>query len=51
MLIGMPDHANAVDEPGVNTAQCPKHDRWLYRRQNIGAQAGACEDFIKVRPR
>src|SRR5213082_3155465 len=31
MLIGMPDHANAVDEPGVNTARCPIHGRWLYR--------------------
>jgi hypothetical protein len=34
MLIGMPDHANPVDEPGVNTTKCPKHG-WLYRRKNI----------------
>jgi hypothetical protein len=40
MLIGMPDHANTVDEPGVNTAQCPNHGRWLYRRKNIHAEAG-----------
>ena len=40
MLIGMPDHANAVDEPGVNTARCPIHGRWLYRREDIEAQAG-----------
>ena len=40
MLIGMPDHANPVDEPGVNTVKCPKHGHWLYRRQNSGAQAG-----------
>jgi len=32
MLIGMPGHAYAVDEPGVNTMKCPKHGRWLYRR-------------------
>jgi hypothetical protein len=40
MLIGMPDHANAVDEPGVNTARCPIHGRWLYRREDIEAEAG-----------
>jgi hypothetical protein len=40
MLIGMPDHANAVDEPGVNTARCPIHGRWLYRREDIEPQAG-----------
>jgi hypothetical protein len=39
MLIGMPDHANPVDEPGVNTAQCPKHG-WLYRRKNIHRETG-----------
>ena len=38
MLIGMPDHANSVDEPGVNTLKCPKHDRWLYRFQRVDAQ-------------
>jgi hypothetical protein len=41
MLIGMPDHANAVDEPGVNTVKCPIHGRWLYRRENIEAEPGA----------
>jgi hypothetical protein len=40
MLIGMPDHANAIDEPGVNTARCPIHGRWLYRREDIDAEAG-----------
>ena len=40
MLIGMPDHANPVDEPGVNTAKCPRHGRWLYRRKNIGRAKG-----------
>lgn len=30
-LIGMPDHLNPVDEPGVNTATCPTHHGWLYR--------------------
>lgn len=39
MLVGMPDHANAVDEPGVNTARCPLHG-WLYRREDIEAEAG-----------
>src|SRR5690348_15500115 len=38
MLIGMPDHANRVDEPGVNTVKCSRHDHWLYRRQNIRAE-------------
>jgi hypothetical protein len=38
MLIGMPGHANPVDEPGVNTVKCPRHDHWLYRRQKIDAE-------------
>jgi hypothetical protein len=40
MLIGMPDHANSVDEPGVNTAKCPKHGYSLYRRKNIDRETG-----------
>lgn len=40
MLIGMPDHANAVDEPGVNVVRCPVHGRWLYRREDRKADAG-----------
>jgi hypothetical protein len=40
MLMGMPDHTYAVDEPGVNTVKCPIHGRWLYRRQNIDAEPG-----------
>lgn len=40
MLIGMPGHANAVDEPGVNTLTCPRHGRWLYRREIIDAKPG-----------
>jgi hypothetical protein len=40
MLIGMPNHANPVDEPGVNTLKCPKHDHWLYRRENVDAESG-----------
>jgi hypothetical protein len=38
MLIGMPDHANSVDEPGLNTLKCPEHERWLYRLQSVDAQ-------------
>jgi hypothetical protein len=38
MLVGMPDHADAVDVPGVNTMKCPIHGRWLYRRENIDAE-------------
>lgn len=40
MLMGIPCHTYAVDEPGVNTFQCPIHGRWLYRRQNIDAEPG-----------
>jgi hypothetical protein len=40
MLIGMPGHANPVDEPGVNIAKCPRHDHWLYRRRNIDLGPG-----------
>jgi hypothetical protein len=38
MLMGMSGHAYALDEPGVNTVKCPIHGRWLYRRENIGAE-------------
>jgi hypothetical protein len=41
MLIGMPDHANSVDEPGVNILKCPRHDQWLHRRV-IDAEPGVC---------
>jgi hypothetical protein len=40
MLIGMPNHANRVDEPGVNTAKCPSHNHWLYRRRNVDRESG-----------
>jgi hypothetical protein len=40
MLIGMPDHANAVHEPGVNTLTCPRHGCWLYLRESIDAKPG-----------
>ena len=40
MLIGMPGHANPVDEPGVNTLKCPTHGRWLYRQQSIQTEPG-----------
>jgi len=38
MLMEMSGHAYALDEPGVNTVKCPIHGRWLYRRENIGAE-------------
>ena len=41
MLIGMPDHANPVDEPGVNTMTCPRHGCWLYRREDVAGKPGA----------
>jgi hypothetical protein len=40
MLIGMPDHANQVDEPGVNTTKCPRHEHWLCRRKSIDFESG-----------
>jgi hypothetical protein len=40
MLIGMPAHANPVDEPGVNTAKCPVHGHWLYRRKKVSREPG-----------
>ena len=40
MLIGMPGRAIAMDEPGVNTFTCPRHGRWLYRRESIDAKPG-----------
>ena len=40
MLMGVPDHTYAVDEPGVNAVKCPRHNHWLYRRDNIDAEPG-----------
>jgi hypothetical protein len=40
MLMGMPGHTYAVNEPGVNTVKCPNHNHWLYRRKNIDAEPG-----------
>src|SRR5437016_13376295 len=37
VLFGMPGHAYAVDEPGVNTVKCPIPGRRLYRGKNIDA--------------
>ena len=37
-LMGIAGHAYPVDEPGVNTVKCPIHGRWLYRRENNGAE-------------
>ena len=36
--IMMPDFPQAVEEPGVNLLQCPRHGSWLYRAvaQNAG---------------
>jgi hypothetical protein len=41
MLIGMPDHANPVDEPGANILKCPRHHQWMYRGV-IDAEPGVC---------
>ena len=40
MLMGNPNHTYAVDEPGMNTLKCPRHDDWLYRGKNIGSELG-----------
>jgi hypothetical protein len=29
--IMMPDFPQAVEEPGINLLQCPRHNSWLYR--------------------
>ncbi|MGB8322670.1 MAG: hypothetical protein WCE52_06880 [Candidatus Acidiferrum sp.] len=39
-LNGTPKHTYAVDEPGVNTFQCPIHGLWLYRRDNLVYEPG-----------
>jgi len=39
-LFGMPNHTYSVDEPGVNTVKCSRHDHWLYRRENTDAEPG-----------
>ncbi len=40
MLMAMPGQTYVVDEPGVNTERCPRHNHWLYRRENIDAEPG-----------
>jgi hypothetical protein len=39
-LMAMPGQTYVVDEPGANTERCPKHNRWLYRGEDIDAQHG-----------
>ena len=33
-LFGMPEQISPVEEPGVNTLKCEKHEAWLYRRRD-----------------
>ncbi len=40
-LIGMPDHVNPVEEPGLNTLKCERHGTWLYRRRDRVGESGA----------
>ena len=40
-LMGTPSHTYDVDEPGVNTLKCPRHEHWLYRQENSDAKLGA----------
>jgi|SRR5580658_2121459 hypothetical protein len=40
-LIGMPDHVNALEEPGVNTLKCERHGTWLYRRREQNGEWGS----------
>jgi hypothetical protein len=40
MLMGIPNHTYAIDEPGMNTLKCPRHGHWLYRQKNIDAEPG-----------
>ena len=30
-VVNTPDLPEAIEEPGVNLLQCPRHDAWLYR--------------------
>jgi hypothetical protein len=39
-LIGMPEQINPVEEPGVNTLKCEKHEVWLYRRRDQANEWG-----------
>jgi hypothetical protein len=38
MLMGIPNHTYTVDEPGMNTLKCPRHDDWLYRGMNSNSE-------------
>src|SRR5438270_11666595 len=57
MLIGMPNHANPVDEPGVNALRCPRHAHWLCAarismpdRLLVGAPVSEVVPLLTVRP-
>ena len=39
-LVGMPDAINPVEEPGVNTLACARHETWLYRRGDQAKEWG-----------
>jgi len=39
-LLGIDDHAYRLEEPGVNTLKCPRHNSWLYRQEALDSEAG-----------
>jgi hypothetical protein len=39
-LLAIDDHAYRLEEPGVNTLKCPRHNSWLYRKEDFGANLG-----------
>jgi hypothetical protein len=39
-LMGSSGQTYTVEEPGVNTMECPVHGHWLYRQKNSDTEAG-----------
>ena len=39
-LLAIDEHAYRLEEPGVNTLKCPRHNSWLYRQEDLGTETG-----------
>ena len=39
-LLAVNDHVYGLEEPGVNTLECPMHKCWLYRELDLDTEPG-----------
>jgi hypothetical protein len=39
-LLRVDEHCHRLEEPGVNTFKCPRHNSWLYRKEDLVTKPG-----------